>query len=397
VGLVGGPVGCMNGAGGLLHLDHAADTPVRQEVLDLVGQLREQSLGNASASHGSGRRARAVVEDARDRLAGVLGVHADEVVFCSGGTEADNLAVRGVLAAAVTTGRPLCSAIEHPAVMEPVLAARGRLIAVDRHGLVTPDSLAEVAGSATSIVSVMAVNNETGSCVPPSVLAALGEVIPGAALHTDAVQAARWLPLAPLMAVVDLMSLASHKIGGPSGVGALVVRRGISIAAQQIGGGQERDVRSGSHDVLGIAGFALAVELAQVEAAALAQQAWCCRRQLLDGLAVHLPSVTVIGASASPGSDEQVVPGIVTLLVPGVEAEALVFLLDRAGVEVSAGSACASGAREPSHVLAALGIEPGLAAGAIRLSMGPSTSLDDMERAVTELTASVRRLVELGS
>ncbi len=393
----GGPVRHMTGAGGPVYLDHAADTPVRSEVLDLTDQLRGQALGNASAAHTSGRRARAVVEDARDRVAGVLAVHADEVVFCSGGTEADNLAVRGVLAAAATPGRPVCSAIEHPAVLEPVLAASGRLIQVDRHGSIRPASLAELVEPSTPIVSIMAVNNETGSSVPPPVMEALREVARGAVLHTDAVQAPRWLPLAPLMATVDLMTLASHKIGGPSGVGALVVRRGIPIAAQQIGGGQERDVRSGSHDVLGIAGFALALELAQIEATAVAQLGWCCRQRLLELLAEQLPDVIALGASASPGSDVQVVPGIVTLLIPEVEAEALVFLLDRAGVEVSAGSACASGAREPSHVLAALGIEPRAAAGAIRLSMGPSTSLGDMERAVTELTGSVRRLVEVGS
>jgi cysteine desulfurase len=282
----------------------------------------------------------------------------------------------------------LCSAVEHEAVLAPVAATGGRTVAVDSAGAVDLDALAAALTRDTALVSVMAANNEVGTVQP---LAEVAEVVrrraPGAAVHADAVQAAAWLDLPPLVAGAALVSLSSHKVGGPQGVGALVVRPGTPLRARAVGGGQERELRSGTHNVAGIVGFAaaLGVVLATRDEAAARVRALADR--LADGLVAAVP-----GATETVADRASRLPGLVHLCVPGVESEALLFLLDEAGVCASAAAACASGAHQASHVLAAMGVPPARAAGALRLSLGWSSTAADVDHALRAVPAAVARL-----
>jgi cysteine desulfurase len=321
----------------------------------------------------------------------VVGCTPGEVVFTGGGTEADNLAVRGVLGA--RGGTVVCSAIEHHAVLHPVEVAAGRVVPVDGRGVVDLEALATALDEGVSLVSVVLVNNEVGTVQP---LAEIAEVVrrhaPNALLHTDAAQALTWLDLAEAAAPADLITLASHKCGGPVGTGALVVRGGAILQPQQLGGGQERDRRSGTQDVAGAMGFAAAARAATVDRAALTARAAAWRAQLVDTITAEvdgaLESAVPAGATRA-----HLVAGIANLCLPGVDSEALLFLLEHDhAVLASAASSCASGAQEPSHVLAALGIERSLAAGSLRLSLGWSTTSADVDAAALAVPAAARRL-----
>jgi cysteine desulfurase len=326
------------------------------------------------------------------------------VVFTSGGTEADNLAVGGVHAA--RPGGVLCSAVEHDAVLQPVARVGGRTVPVDGTGVVDLDALAALlhdgsaggtadggAGGAggdrsgTTLVSVMVANNEVGTVQP---VAAVAEVVrrhaPGAAVHADAVQAAAWLPLPEMLAGTDLVSLSSHKVGGPQGVGALVARRGAPLQAVALGGGQERELRSGTHDVAGIVGFAAALRAVLAGRDDATRRVRVQRDRLADGLLAAVP-----GAVETVARD-RCLPATLHLCVPGIESESLVFLLDEAGVCASAASACASGAHQASHVLAAMGVPRELAGGALRLSLGWSTTDAEVDHALRVVPAAVARL-----
>ena len=373
----------------LTYLDHAATTPLRPEAADAMAPwLGGGRFGNPSGAHRVARAARRAVDEARDAVAAAVGCRPGDVVFTSGGTEADNLAVTGVPAA--RPGRVLCSAVEHEAVLAPVAAAGGCTVPVDSSGAVDVDALAGVLGPDVTLVSVMAANNEVGTIQPVAAVAeAVRRRAPGAAVHADAVQAAPWLDLPTLVAGADLVSVSSHKVGGPQGVGALVVRPGTPLRARALGGGQERELRSGTHNVAGIAGFAAAL----AAAAACRDEAAARVRALADRLADGL-------VAAVPGAVETVpdrsarLPGVVHLCVPGTESEALLFLLDEVGVCASAAAACASGAHQDSHVLAAMGVARARAAGALRLSLGWSSTGADVDHALAVIPAAAARLRE---
>jgi cysteine desulfurase len=372
-------------------LDHAAGSPARPEVVAAMVPLLTDVPGNPSGGHALARQARAELDGARERLAAVVGCRPGEVVFTSGGTEADDLAVRGVLD--VRGGAALCSAVEHAAVLQPVARAGGRTVAVDARGLVDLDALAEALDPDVALVSVILVNNEVGTVQR---LAELAEVVrsvaPRALLHTDASQALSWLDVADHAAPADLVTLASHKCGGPKGVGALVVREGASIGAQVVGGGQERGRRAGTPNVAGAVGFALAAELAAAERADLWARATAWRQRLVGATVTGIAGAIDTAAPAGAGTDH-LVPGIVHLCVPEVDSEALLFLLEQDHrVLAAAGSSCSSGAATVSGVLLAMGLPPELARGAVRLSFGWSTTEADVAAAVAGLPDAATRL-----
>lgn len=382
------------------YLDHAASTPVRPEAVDAMLPWLRDHPGNPSGAHPAARRARKAIDEARDVLAARLGAHPHEVVFTSGGTEADNLAVLGRHDA--VGGLVVCGATEHHAVLDPVLARGGRTVPVDAAGVVDVTALADLldeaggAGEAVRLVSVMLANNEVGTVQP---LAEVVEVVrdraPDALVHTDAVQAFAWLDVAGLAAGVDLISVSAHKFGGPKGVGALVVRDGARLAPRAVGGGQEGGRRGGTPNVAGIVGMGVAAELAGAGRAEAAVRVAALRDRLLAGLVDAVPGVVETGVA--PGTDPAParagrLPGIAHVCIPDVESEALLFLLERAGIDASAASSCSSGAMEPSHVLAAMGVPRDLAFGSLRLSLGHASTAGDVEAALAAVPPAVAQL-----
>jgi cysteine desulfurase len=371
-------------------LDHAAGSPARPAAVEAMVPLLADGFGNPSGAHALARQARAELDAARARLAEVVGCRAGEVVFTSGGTEADALAVRGVLEAG--PGTVVASAVEHHAVLHAVARAGGRTVPVDARGVVDLDVLAGALDPTVALVSVLLVGNETGTIQP---LAAIAEVVreraPGALLHTDASQALSWLDLRSHAAEADLLTLSGHKCGGPKGIGALVVRDGVALAPQLLGGGQERERRAGTQNVPGAVGFAVAAERAAEERTALWARAAGWRARLV-ATAGEVPGA-LDSAVPDGAALDHLVPGIVHLCLPAVDSEALLFLLEHDHrVLASVGSSCASGAREPSHVLAAMGIDRSLAGGALRLSVGWSTTDADVDAAVAGVPDAARRL-----
>ena len=345
---------------------------MRPEAVAAMVPFLTERFGNPSGSHGVARDARRAIDEARDRVADVIGCGPGEVVFTGGGTEGDNTAIGGAAA-----GRSVCPAAEHHAVLHAVERAGGTVVAVDALARVDLDALAAALGPDVAVVSVMAVNNEVGSV---NDLAAVASVVrdraPGALLHTDAVQAACWLDLRQLWPHVDLLSLSGHKFGGPKGVGVLAVREGSALEAIIVGGGQERERRSGTHNVPGIVALTEALALTDEQRVEENVRIGALRDRLVDRLTGSVPGVreTVPRTAKVAGSAH--------VMVEDVEGEALLFLLDRAGVCASAASSCASGAMEPSHVLAAMGIEPAWSGGAVRLSLGRTTADADVDRAL---------------
>jgi cysteine desulfurase len=297
------------------------------------------------------------------------------VVFTSGGTEADNLAVHGRAA----VGPLACSAIEHHAVLEPVRAAGGTTIPVGADGKI--DVAAVPPG--LRFLSVMLVNNEIGVVQP---LAAVRAAAPDAVLHTDAVQAVSWLDIATAAAPADLLSISAHKFGGPQGVGALVVRDGTPLTPQLLGGGQERERRSGTQNVAGVAGMAAALRACHEGRADTVTRLAALRDRLADGLLAHVTDAFETGSRSAK------VGGICSLAFEGVDAEALLVLLDQRGICASAGASCASGALEPSHVLAALGVPTVIGNGSLRLSLGWDTTADEIDEALAVVPPAVARL-----
>ncbi|HLG91473.1 MAG TPA: cysteine desulfurase family protein [Acidimicrobiales bacterium] len=368
-----------------VYLDHAATTPLRPEALAAMLPLLTEHFGNPSGLHSVSRRARTAVDEARDAMAQALGASPGEVVFTSGGTEADNLAVAGTLR--LHPGRVLCSAVEHHAVLDACRAAGGEVVPVTPEGVVDLDALASLMGPDVSLVSVMLANNEVGTVQP---LAEVAEVVrakaPGCLLHTDAVQAFPWLDVARLASCADLVSVSAHKFGGPKGVGALVVRGHAQVAPLLLGGGQERGRRSGTHNVAGIVGMAVAAQLAVRERAEAVGRVAALRDRLADGLLSRLAGCRETGRRAGK------VAGNCHLTFEGVEAEELLLLLDQEGLCASAGSACSSGAMEPSHVLEAMGMPPGEARSAVRFSLGPGTTEAEVETALELVPKAVAHL-----
>jgi cysteine desulfurase len=361
----------------LAYLDHAASTPMRPEAVAAMVEVLEGPVGNPSGQHGWARAARRRLDDAREQIADAVGAHPAEVVFTSGGTEADNLAIAGT--AGARGGRPTCMATDHHAALAPVRAAGGHVLDVAGRARLAPSALEEAlrARPGTSVVSFAGVNNELGVVQPAVELAdAVRRGAPEAAVHVDAVAAAAWIDLAPIVASADLVSLSGHKVGGPLGVGALVVRAGAALSPVIVGGAQERERRGGTPNVAGAVGFAagLAATVAGRErtAARVAAQ----RDRLRAAILGTVGDAAIETVAGEP--DVELVANVVHLSCRDVHREALLFRLDAEGVAASAGSSCASGATQRSHVVDALGLPPGLADGALRLSLGWTTTDEEV-------------------
>ena len=368
------------------YLDNAATTPMLPEAVEAMLPFLSERFGNPSGSHAVSREARKALDEARDTVAACLGARPSEVVFTGGGTEADNLAIIG--AHAVRPGPTVCSAVEHHAVLHACDAVGDNRIApVDANGVVDLDCLVALLDPSASVVSVMLANNEVGTIEPLAEVAALvRERAPQAVVHTDAVQAFPWLDVAALGAPADLVAVSAHKFGGPKGVGALVVRQGVTVRPIIHGGGQERDRRSGTHNVAGIAAMAAAMRTTVDRREATVARVRALRDRLADGLLATVPGCTETVDRAAK------IAGNCHVSFEGVESEALLVLLDAAGVYVSAGSACASGAVDPSHVLAAMGLSRDRARGALRLSLGPGTTEADVDLALSVIPPAVERV-----
>jgi len=378
------------------YLDHAATTPLRPEALEAMLPWLGGRTGNPSGAHAESRRARTAVDDARAEIAALLGADLGEVVFTSGGTESDNLAVSGAWGAARSTRSVpalVCTAMEHHAVLAPCRAlaertgAELRLVPPDKDGIIDLEALAGTCTADVGLVSVMAVNNEIGTVQPLDEVATIvRQRSPDAALHTDAVQSVPWLDTAATTAATDLVSVSAHKFGGPTGVGALVVRHGTPVRPLIHGGGHERERRSGTLNVAGIVAMAAALRVTVAERAGTTRRVAALRDRLADGL------VSSVDGAVETGLRPERVPGVAHLRFAGVESEALVILLDEAGVAASAGAACSSGAVEPSHVLTSLGLDRHEAASGIRFSLGWTTTDDDIDRALAAVPVAVARL-----
>ena len=372
----------------MTYLDHAASTPVRAEAVAVMLPFLTERFGNPSGAHAMARDARNALDDARVVLADALGCAPGEIVFTSGGTEADNAAVFS----ADQRGAVVCSAIEHHAVLDPVHRTGGRVVGVTGDGVVDLDALAQALDDDVALVSIMLANNEIGTIQPLDDVAQLvRERAPRAALHTDAVQAFPWLDVAERAAPADLNSISAHKFGGPKGSGVLVVRDGTPFTARQVGGGQERERRSGTQNVAGIVAMAEAARLTVDERKQTVDHVAPLRDRLADELLARVPGTVESGDRARK------VAGNCHLCFKGIESEALLFILEQHGIMASAAASCASGAQDPSHVLAALGLPREIAQGSLRLSLGPSTTDDDIDLVLSVLPDAVARLREHGS
>jgi cysteine desulfurase len=365
----------------LTYLDHAATTPMRARAVEAMLPFLTERYANPSGSHRFARDARRAIDESRDQVADILGVAPGEVVFTGCGTESDNTVIFGVAGVAV------CPAAEHHAVLHSVLERRGTVVGVDATGHVDLDRLTAALSPDVGVVSVMAVNNEVGTVTDlAAVSAVVREHAPAAVLHTDAVQAPCWLDLRSIAPLVDAMSFSAHKFGGPKGVGVLTIRNGVDIRPLIVGGGQERDRRSGTHNVAGIAALTAALTATDGNRDAENERLAYLRDRLVDSL-----SGQVEGVVETVPRDRKVA-GSAHVCLEGIESESMLFLLDEADVCASAASACASGAMDPSHVLAAMGVDRTLAAGALRLSLGHTTTVTDVDRAVDVVADAVGRL-----
>jgi cysteine desulfurase len=382
----------------VFYLDHAATTPMLPESIAAMTEELAQ-LGNPSSLHNAGRRARRVVEESREQIAEVFGARASEVIFTSGGTEADNLAVKGMFwarrAADSRRRRVLTTAVEHHAVLDSVrwLAdAEGALpdwLRVDGLGLVDAAVLnAALAGdpSDAALVSVMWANNEVGTVQPITELAAVAHSY-GVPFHTDAVQAAAQLPVDFAASGVDAMTVTAHKLGGPVGVGALILGRAVAPVPVLHGGGQERDVRSGTLDAPAIRAFAVAAVTSARRRSAEATRVAALRDDLIRQVLLAVPDALVNGPP--PGPDR--LPGNAHLSFPGCEGDALLLLLDARGIACSTGSACTAGVAEPSHVLLAMGADEPRARGSLRFSLGHTTTQADVDALGVAIGEAVNR------
>jgi cysteine desulfurase len=374
-----------------VYLDHAATTPLRPEARDAMLPWLGGTFGNPSGAHRVAREARKAIDEARDLVAEALGCEPNEVIFTSGGTEADNLAVLGRVRA--RPGPVLCSAVEHHAVLHPVEHVGGHTVPVAPTGHVDLEALAELLEQQpeTTLVSVMAANNEVGVVQPlADVVRVVRRLAPQAAVHTDAVQAAAWLDVAELAGDTDMISVSGHKLGGPQGTGVLVVRRRTALRAVQLGGGQEREQRSGTHNVAGIVGLAAAFAAERAHRAEEVARVATLRDRMAQGLRERIEGLT---ETVSPAGDRTgVLPGTVHVAIPGAESDSLLFLLDEAGICASAASACASGAQQASHVLAAMGLDLPADTGVLRLTLGWTSTDGDVDRVLDVLPEAVVRL-----
>jgi len=384
-----------------VYLDHAATTPLDPEVFEVMKPYLLEEYGNASSVHQLGRQARVAMEGARERVAGCLGAESSEIVFTSGGTEADNLALKGALSAASTNGEDaglVTSAAEHKAVVEPArrMMEQGRpvtLLSPDAHGAVTPEQVEAALDEDTALVSLMHTNNEIGVQTDIPAVASVCDAH-DVLLHCDAVQAAGLQPLDVEALGVDLLSLSGHKFYGPKGIGVLYVRNGVDLGPLVEGGSQERDRRGGTQNVAGAIGLAEALERATAEAEERAARLSRLQRRLVEGLDDAVPGPYVCN---TPLDEAPIAPHVVNVAFPPVgdeplDGEMLILNLDMQGILVSAGSACTSGALEPSHVLTALGLDRPTASAAVRFSLGAKTTEEDIDEALDALHSTLQRM-----
>jgi cysteine desulfurase len=373
-----------------IYLDHNATTPLRRDVLEAMLPYLVVGAGNPSSLHAWGRRGRQAVEQARAAVARLLGCLPDEICFTAGGTEADNLAIKGVAGLAGHRRRVVTTAVEHPAVLGPcrALARQGYQIVhvpVSRDGVVDPDDVARAVDGNTLLISVMHANNETGVIQPVAAVAAVAWEH-GIPLHVDAVQSVGKIPVRVDDLGVDLLALSAHKIGGPQGVGALYVRQGMALQSLLHGGGQEQGCRAGTENVAGIVGLGRAAERVLTEWGQ-AQAEW---RQLRDRLEAGVRRA-VAGVEVNGGAVARL-PNTSNLSFAGVDSAALVATLDRGGVAVASGSACAAEDPAPSHVLLAMGLGPERATSAVRFSLGPGNHAAQIDHLLAQLPVWVAHL-----
>ena len=375
-----------------VYFDHNATTPVASPVIDRMTQILRDEFGNASSIHRFGQRAKAILDDARTAVADLIKADPSEVVFTSGGTEADNFAIRGVAEALEPTGRRhlIASSIEHEAVLNTfkALARRGwttTLLPVDDSGIVAPAALEAALTDKTALVSVMHANNEIGTIQPIADLAAIAHAR-GALFHTDAVQSVAKIPIEARGLGVDLLSLSAHKFYGPKGAGALWIKRGTRITATMTGGKHERNRRAGTENVPAIAGLGVAATLASTKLMPEGQRIGALRDRLEREILARVPRTAVNGAV------DRRVPNTTNISFEGVEAESLLIALDLEGIAVSTGSACSSGTLEPSHVLRAMGLAAHRTQNSIRLSLGADNTDAEIDYLLEKLPKVVEKL-----
>ena len=380
------------------YLDHASTTPVVPAAVEAMA-AHWGTAGNPSSLHASGRVARRVVEESREQIAALLGARPAEVIFTSGGTEADNLAVKGSFWARRASGRSrvVVSAIEHHAVLDPARwlgsSAGADLVevGVDPVGRIDAEQLSSAVDDRTAVVSVMWANNEIGTVQPVTEMAEVARRV-GAWSHSDAVQAVGHLPVDFAASGLDLMTVTAHKLGGPVGVGALLARREVALQAVSHGGGQERDVRSGTLDAAGVAGFAAGLQLAVTTQASERGRLEALRAGLVAAVLSGAPEAVVHG----PPHPDHRLPGVVNVELPGCSADALLLLLDAAGIDCSTGSACTAGVAEPSHVLLAMGHTVRQAGSALRFSLGHTSTEADVHALAAALPEVLSRARAFG-
>ena len=382
-----------------MYLDNAATTPVRPEVLEaMMPYLGVEAFGNPSSAHRFGRAARAGVEQAKRAIATALAAEPNQVIFTSGGTEADNLALIGAALASRGRGGPFriaVSAIEHKAILAAAHAVAHMggeeiILPVSGDGLVDEDALGAALAGGVAIVSVMWVNNEVGVTQPAARMAARCREA-GVAFHTDAVQAFGKIPVSFTDVPCTLMSISGHKIGAPKGIGALIVRDRHAIEALIHGGGQQFGIRPGTENVPGIVALGRAVELAAAEQASFARHASGLRERLERGILERVPDA-VVNAARAPRA-----PHVSNVSLPGTDSEAVLMHLDLAGVACSAGSACSTGSVEPSHVLTAMGVPRELGVAAVRFSFGKQNTTADVDQALDAIPKVVEKVRALSA
>jgi len=375
-----------------VYLDHAATTPVDPEVAEAMARVLRDTHGNPSSIYAEGRAARAAVDRARDEVAAAIHADPSEIVFTSGGTEADNLALRGALTARRDERDGLVtSAIEHHAVIDTArdLERHSRIrvdvVGVDRNGVVEPEAIRDAIDDRTSLVSVMHANNEIGTIEP---IAKIGAICreEGVTFHSDAVQTVGALDIDVREIPVDLLSINAHKFYGPKGVGGLYVRRGTRIATMQTGGGQEKGRRTGTENVAGIVGLGVAMRIARERRATESPRQARLRDRIIAGVEARVPDAVLTGHRTER------LPNNASFCISGTDGESLIVALDLEGFAVSSGSACTSGETEPSQVLLALGLDRELAKGSLRVTVGRSTTEAQVDRLVDALARVVARL-----
>ena len=374
------------------YFDYAATTPLLEDVFAVMEPFLKAGFGNPSSVYGVGRDAKKGLEEARELVAEAIGAQPSEVIFTGGGTEADNLALKGAAFASRSRGNHIVTAAtEHHAVLHSAewLERNGfrvTFLPVDAQGLVSLEALEAALSSDTILVSLMLANNEVGTIQPLRDIVAIVKAKSKALVHTDAVQALGKIPVDVAELGIDMASFAAHKIGGPKGTGALYLKRKTAIEPILHGGGQERDLRSGTPNVAGIAGFGAAAQIAAKEVDQEAFRLGSMRDRLQSELVARIDRVTVNGGDAPR------IPSTVNLCIAGVEGESMLLMLDAKDIAASSGSACTSGSLDPSHVLMAMGVPPELAHGSLRLSVGRATTEQDVDYLLDSLPPIVERL-----